>query len=155
MPVSLSSILKSNFGVSPFLSGDKILVSHLVAWHCWVVRVAKRTHYGDVIMDAISTQISSLTFVYSTVYSDADQGQHQSSASLAFVWGIQRGPVNSPHKWPVTQKMIPFDVVIMQIFIDRYHQTLMIRSHLIYNFIIHVIRNVIFAWKISLDAKSC
>ena len=40
--------------------------------------------------------------------------KHQSSASLAFVWGIHRGPVNSPHKGPVTRKMFPFDDVIMQ-----------------------------------------
>ena len=64
-----------------------------------------------------STQITSLTIVYSTVYSDADQRKHQSSASLAFVWGIHRGPVNSPHKWPVTRKMFPFDDVIMTIYI--------------------------------------
>ena len=70
-------------------------------------------HYGDVIMGAIASQITSLMIVYSTVYSDADQRKHQSSASLAFVWGIHRGPVNSPHKWPVTQKMFPFDDVIM------------------------------------------
>ena len=30
-----------------------------------------------------------------------------------FVQGIHRSPVNSPHKWPVTRKMFPFDVVIM------------------------------------------
>ena len=48
------------------------------------------------------------------VYSDADQRNRQSSASLAFVWGIHRGPVNSPHKWPVTRKMFPFDDVIMK-----------------------------------------
>ena len=42
--------------------------------------------------------------VYSIVYSDADQKKHQSSASLAFAWWIHREPVNSPHKWPVTQK---------------------------------------------------
>ena len=70
-------------------------------------------HYDDVIMGAIASQITSLTIVYSTVYSGADQSKHQSSASLAFVWGIHRGPVNSPHKWPVTQKMFPFDDVIM------------------------------------------
>ena len=39
--------------------------------------------------------------------------KHQSSASLAFVRGIHRGPVNSPHKWPVTRKMFPLDDVIM------------------------------------------
>ena len=38
-------------------------------------------------MGTIASQITSLTIVYSTVYSDADQGKHQSSASLAFVPG--------------------------------------------------------------------
>ena len=64
-------------------------------------------------MGTIASQITSLTNVYSTVYSGADQSKHQSPASLAFVWGIHRGPVNSPHKWPVTRKMFPFDDVIM------------------------------------------
>ena len=64
-------------------------------------------------MDAMASNITSLTIVYSTVYSGADQRKHQSSASLAFVRGIHRSPVNSPHKWPVTRKMFPFDVVIM------------------------------------------
>ena len=59
------------------------------------------------------SQITSLTIVYSIVYSDADQRKHQSFASLAVVRGIHRGPVNSPHKWPVTWKMFPFDDVIM------------------------------------------
>ena len=71
------------------------------------------SHYGDVIMGAIASQITSLTIVYSTVYSDADQRKHQSAASLALVRGIHRGPVNSPHKWPVTRKMFPFDDFIM------------------------------------------
>ena len=72
-----------------------------------------RFHYDDVIMSTIASQITSLTIVYSTSYSGADQSKHQNSASLAFVWGIHRGPVNSPHKWPVTRKMFPFDDVIM------------------------------------------
>ena len=71
------------------------------------------THYSDVIMGAIASQITSPTIVYSTVYSDTDQRKRQSSASLAFVRGIHRSPVNSPHKWPVTRKMRPFDDVIM------------------------------------------
>ena len=66
-------------------------------------------HYGDVIMGAIASQITSLTIVYLTVYSDADRRKHQSSASLVFVRGIHRGPMNFPHKWPVTRKMFPFD----------------------------------------------
>ena len=70
-------------------------------------------HHTDVIMGAIASQITSLTIVYSTAYSDADQRKHQSSASLAFVWGIHLWPVNSPHKWPVTRKMFPFGDAIM------------------------------------------
>ena len=70
-------------------------------------------HYNDIIMGAKASQITSLTSVYSIVYSSEDQRKHQSSASLAFVQGIHRGPVNSPHKWPVTRKMFPFDDAIM------------------------------------------
>ena len=66
-------------------------------------------------MGGMASQITSLTIVYSTVYSGADQRKHQSSASLAFVCGIRRLSVNSPHKWPVTQKMVSFDDVIIQI----------------------------------------
>ena len=51
-------------------------------------------YYGDVIMCTIASQITSLAIVFSTVYSDADQRKHKSS----------------PHKWPVTRKMFPFDV---------------------------------------------
>ena len=61
------------------------------------------THYNDIIMGLIESQ---------TVYSDADQ-RKQSSASLAFVRGMHRSPVNSPHKGPVTRKMFPCDDVVM------------------------------------------
>ena len=74
---------------------------------------AVRKHYDDVIMSAVASQITSLTIVCSMVYSGADQRKHESSASLAFVRGIHRGPVNSPYKWPVTRKMFSFDDVIM------------------------------------------
>ena len=78
------------------------------------------SNYNDVIMSAIASPITSLTIVYSTVYSDADQRKHPSSASLAFVLGIHRRPVNSPHKGPVAWKMFPFDDVIMLCEIKRY-----------------------------------
>ena len=64
-------------------------------------------------MSLMASQITSLTIIYLTAYWGADQRKHQSSASLAFVRGIHRRPVNSPHKWPVTRKMFPFDDVIM------------------------------------------
>ena len=70
-------------------------------------------YYNDVIMGAIASQITSLAIVFSTVCLDTDQRKHKSSASLAFVRGIHRRPVNSPHKWPVTRKMFPFDDIIM------------------------------------------
>ena len=55
-----------------------------------VLHDSQLIHYDDVIMTTMASQITSLTVVYSTVYSDADQRKHQSSASLAFVWGIHR-----------------------------------------------------------------
>ena len=64
-------------------------------------------------MTMLASQITSLTVVYSIVYSGVNRRKHQSSASLAFVWEIHRWPVNFPHKWPVTRKMFPFDDVIM------------------------------------------
>ena len=91
----------------------------------WRARQMLRNHYGDVIMSAMASQITSLTIVYSTAYSDADQRKHQSSASLSFVRVIHRSPVNSPHKWPVTRKMFPFDDVIMDV-----HPNLVLYSNL-------------------------
>ena len=66
-------------------------------------------HYSVVIMGTMVSQITSLLIVYSTVYSGADQRKHQTSASLAFVRGINRWPVNFRHKGPVTWKMFPLD----------------------------------------------
>ena len=71
------------------------------------------SHYSDVIMSTMASQITSFASVYSTIYLGADQRKHQSSASLAFVRGIHWSPVNSPHKGPVTRKMFPFDDVII------------------------------------------
>ena len=73
----------------------------------------KRIHCSDIRMGAMASQITSLTIVYFAVDSGTDQRKRQSSAWLAFVRGIHRWPVNSPHKWPVTRKMFPFDDVVM------------------------------------------
>ena len=71
-------------------------------------------HYGDVIMSVISPQITVVSILCTVVCSGADQRKHQSSASMDFVRGIHRSPVNSPHKGPVTWKMFPFDDVTMR-----------------------------------------
>ena len=81
------------------------------------IQCVKNGHYSDVMMGAMASQITSVSIVFSTVYSGGDQRKHQSSASLAVVWGIHRWPVNSLHKWPVTRKIFPFDDVIMRYFI--------------------------------------
>ena len=78
-----------------------------------ICSIFHKIHYDDVIMSATASQTASLTIFYSTVYSGADERKHQSSASLAFVWGIHQWPVNYPHKGPVTRKLFPFDDVIM------------------------------------------
>ena len=64
-------------------------------------------------MSVMASQIISLIIIYSSVHSGAHQRKHQRSVSLAFVRRIHRWLVNSPHNWPVTRKMLPFDDVIM------------------------------------------
>ena len=70
-------------------------------------------HYNDVIMGEIASQITSLTIVFSTVYSDADKKNPSQLRVTGLCAGNSPGPVNSPHKWPVTRKMFPFSDVIM------------------------------------------
>ena len=62
----------------------------------------------------MTSQITGVLIICLNVCSVADQRKHQSPMSLAFVRGIHRWQVNSPHKGPVTRKMFPFDDVIME-----------------------------------------
>ena len=87
-------------------------------------------HSSDVIMSMMASQITSLTIVYSTVHSGADQRKHQSFASLPFVRGIHRWLVNSPHKGPVTRKMFPFDDVFMHLMLIIYSKLLGTEYHM-------------------------
>ena len=64
-------------------------------------------------MSSMASLVTRVSAVCSTVCSGADQRKHQSSASLAFVRGIHRWPVDPPHKGPVTRKIFPFDDLIM------------------------------------------
>ena len=65
-------------------------------------------------MSAMASKVTSISIVYPTVCSRADQRKHQRYASLAFVRGIHWWPVNTLHKGPVMWKMFLFDDVIMR-----------------------------------------
>ena len=111
--------------VIPAVWGYRCITELLLS--CRII-IYTKANCSDVIMGAMASQITSLTIIYSTVYSGPVQRKHQSSASLAFVWGIHRWPVNSSHKWPVTWKTFPFDDVIMMAFYDEYYFFILQRS---------------------------
>ena len=81
----------------------RVACSAIIWTNDWIVCGNRRRSLRWRHIGAMASQITSLTIVYSIVYSGADQRKHQSSAS----------PVNYPHKWPVTRWMFPFDDVIM------------------------------------------
>ena len=64
-------------------------------------------------MGAIASQITSLTIVYSIIDSDAGKKKTSKLRVTGLCEGFHRGPMNSPHKWPVMREMFPFDDVIM------------------------------------------
>ena len=79
------------------------------------------THYNYVIMSAMASQVTSLTVVYSTVYSRRRSkktsklcvtGPCTGNSPVTGEW-IHRWPANSQHKGPVTRKIFPIDDVIM------------------------------------------
>ena len=77
-----------DWSLSPYVSKlAQKLPETFLSW-CW--DTPDMQHYNDVIMTTMASQITSLTVVYSIVYSGADQRKHQSSASLAFVRGTHR-----------------------------------------------------------------
>ena len=97
-------------------------------------------------MRPMASQITSLTVVYTTLYSEEDKRKHQSSASLAFVWGIHRWPVNSPHKWSVRWRMLPFDDVIMYVSHRRILNSLNLECWSVYMRLRYVIQWYTIPW---------
>ena len=95
-----------NLNIDPFQQSQPITMSERF-------RFMTSWYYSDVIMSAMASQIACISIVCSTVYPGAYQRKHQSSVSLAFVRGINRWPVDSPHKGPVARKMVLFDDVII------------------------------------------
>ena len=64
-------------------------------------------------MSTMASQITSVTFVYSTDCSGADQINIKALGQWPFMRGIHQWLVNSSPKGPVTRKMFLFDDVIM------------------------------------------
>ena len=108
-------IVQWNIYVVMYLHGHRTLpnlTSHvfdLTAHH-------KFMYYSDVIMSAMASHITTVSIISSTVCSGADQRKHQSFVSLAFVIGIYRWPVDSPHKGLVTRKIFLYHDFIMHNF---------------------------------------
>ena len=87
--------------------------------HRWLVSMSPWARFLTVVMfcdrwSAENCQQQYSDVIMSMMASD-EKKKDQSSASLAFAREIHRWPVNSPHKWPVTRKMFPFDDVIMKL----------------------------------------
>ena len=95
-----------------FHTGKTVFIETGPSVHIKQLELLSKSHYSDVIMSTMMSQITSVSIVCWTICSGADQ-IHKSSASLAFVRKIHRWPVDSPHKGPVTRKMFPIDDVIM------------------------------------------
>ena len=101
MQFRLFHLMRSNIGKLVLPQATTALIS------------LRNSHYNDVIMTTITSQITSLTVVYSIVYSDADQRKHQSSASLAFVWGIHRDRWIPRTKGKLSGKCFHDDVIMV------------------------------------------
>ena len=71
-------------------------------------------------MGDMASQITSLTIVYSTVYSGADQRKHKRFASLDFV-GNSSVTDEFPSQMACNAEMFPYDDVIMCNILDRSH----------------------------------
>ena len=98
--INIQIIIKVSY-YWPFVMGNhrRWTVDHLKCCHLWervsISWVQNQIpvlidHYNDVVVSAMASQITSLTIIYSTVLSGADQWKHQSSASLALARGIHR-----------------------------------------------------------------
>ena len=89
-----------------------------------------RIHNNDVIMSAMASKITSLRTFTQPFIQAQNKKKYQSSASLAFVRGIHRSPVNSPHKRPVTGELILYctDLLLHRAPASRGRSTAMARS---------------------------
>ena len=110
----MSSFVKSEFieqWISYSEAGETSLVTVNAAWVFFMGFPLATLRWRHNERDSVSNR-QPHDCLFNRLFTRRSK-KHQSSASLAFVGGIHRGPENSPHKWPVTRKMFPFDDVIM------------------------------------------
>ena len=77
----------------------------------WNMESHSKIHWNHCnnVISAVASKITGVSIVCKTVSTGSDERKHQSSASMAFLRGIHRWPVKSPHKKPLTRKMFPFE----------------------------------------------
>ena len=75
--------------------------------------MSRDTHYSDVMMNAMASKITSVSIVYLKSAQAQIKENIKAPRHWPFVRGIHRWPVISPHKGPVTRKMLPLRDVIM------------------------------------------
>ena len=92
LSVSVGMLVFRNISFVILTTSNEILEQLLWVGINYLDGIWPLPHYNDVTMSKIASQITSLTIVYSTVYSGPDQTKHQSSASLAFVRGTGEFP---------------------------------------------------------------
>ena len=97
-------------------------------------------------MSAIASQITSLTSVHSTVYSDGDQTKHQSSASVSLCARNSLVTGEFLAQRPVTRKIFPFHDVFM-IVLQTVHTVIKL-PHLYGPKYLLVENNFLHAWNI-------
>ena len=88
--ICVASVLQRTKRSQIFNVIDFWKVPYLVQSQPLPVHIQKKFHYCDVIMGAVTSQITSLTIVYSTVYSDADQGNIKAPRHWLLCGGIPR-----------------------------------------------------------------
>ena len=101
-----------NWALDPILAERILLPLRSATAYVWThVMICVEANFPPASARVRSAHV--WTYLYSTVCSGVDQRKHLSSALLAFVRGIHRWPVISPHKGPVARNLFPLDDVIM------------------------------------------
>ena len=90
---------------------DRWIFDHITNNHS--IYTMFMSHYDDVLIGAIASLITILMILLLNRWFRRRSKKRSKLRVTDLCVGNSPGPVNSPHKWPVTRKMFPFDDVIM------------------------------------------